>query len=152
MDREKELPKLINVLRRTGSLAIEAIWMEGGKDSAESTYCAERYNNVLNRLKESDTGIAAIFDPLPPDTSLAVVAMGCQQLAAYYEDEVSPERLEHRLQPIPQNDLSSFNNFWQKSPADIEDFVEFSRESIGEWERKSITEWSANTDDAAKRW
>ena len=94
MERERELVKLINVVRRTGRLATDAMW-DTGTGSAEATYCAETYNRVLKRLREHDEGVVAIFDPLPPDSSLAVVAMACRQLAAYYEDEV-PERLEAR--------------------------------------------------------
>ena len=36
MEREKELAKLINVLRRTARMALQSEWTGGGQDSAEA--------------------------------------------------------------------------------------------------------------------
>jgi hypothetical protein len=90
MERDRELPKLINVLRRTARLATDAMWTESSNDSAEAAYCTQTYNRVLTQLKQRDAGLAVIFDALPPDSSLGVVIMACRELTAYYEDEVSP--------------------------------------------------------------
>ncbi len=138
MEREQELLKLINVLRRTGRMAMQAEWTGGTKDPGAAGYCAGRYNRVLDRLKELDAGVTTIFEPLPPDSSLAVVAMACRQLVAYYEDELGPELRKHRpdVGAFVIDARSSFKDFWQKSSRDIEDLGEFIRESIAEWMRQ----------------
>jgi len=86
MEREKELIKLINVLRRTARMAMQSEWTGGKEDSA--AFCTEQYNRVLARLKEIDASVGAVFDPLPAGSSLTVVAMASRQLAAYFEDEL----------------------------------------------------------------
>src|ERR687883_1765021 len=138
MEREKELVKLINVLRRTGRMAMQAEWTGASKDPATAQYCAGRYNRVLERLKEIDAGAGVVFDPLPPDASLAVVAMACRQLVAYYEDELPPEmrRQGPHIRAFAVDARETFKDFWQKSSRDIEDLGEFIRESIAEWMRQ----------------
>src|SRR6267142_122346 len=86
MEREKELVKLINVLRRTSRMAMQSEWTGGKEDAA--AFCTEQYNRVLARLKEIDAGVGSVFDLLPAGSSLTVVAMASRQLAAYYEDEL----------------------------------------------------------------
>src|ERR1700704_1107580 len=86
MERERELVKLINVLRRTSRMALQSEWTGGKEDAA--AFCTEQYNRVLARLKELDAGVGLVFDPLPAGSSLTVVAMASRQLAAYYEDEL----------------------------------------------------------------
>src|ERR1041385_4485811 len=90
MEREKELAKLINVLRRTSRMAQQSEWTGGKEDAA--AYCTDQYNRVLARLKELDAGVSAVFEPLPAGSSLTVVAMASRQLAAYYEDELGPTK------------------------------------------------------------
>src|SRR6185312_8152342 len=86
MEREKELIKLINVLRRTSRMALQSEWTGGKEDAA--AFCTDQYNRVLARLKEMDPGVSVVFEPLPAGSSLTVVAMACRQLSAYYEDEL----------------------------------------------------------------
>src|SRR5256885_10443844 len=86
MERNQELLKLINVLRRTGRMASQAHWTGADKDAA--AFCADKYNRVLARLKELDESVGAVFEPLAPESSLTVTAIACRQLAAYYEDEL----------------------------------------------------------------
>ena len=86
MEREKELAKLVNVLRRTARMALQSEWTGSSQDAAR--FCIDQYNRVLARLKELDPGVGNVFGPLPADSSLTVAAMACRQLAAYYEDEV----------------------------------------------------------------
>jgi hypothetical protein len=138
MERDKELLKLINVLRRTGRMAMQAEWTGASKDPATAAYCVGRYNRVLERLKEIDAGAGTVFDPLPADSPLAVVAMACRQLVAYYEDELPPEMRRHRphMGAFVVDARSTFKDFWQKSSRDIEDLGEFIRESIAEWMRQ----------------
>ncbi len=133
MEREKEIAKLINVLRRTSSMARQSEWTGSGQDAA--AFCVEQYNRVLARLKEIDESVGAVFDPLPADSSLTVAAMACRQLAAYYEDEVgAPPRWGTAYGVCL--DADSFKDFWQKSAREIEDLGEFIRESIEEWARQ----------------
>ena len=47
MEREKELVKLINVLRRTSRMALQSEWTGGKEDAA--AFCTEQYNRVLTR-------------------------------------------------------------------------------------------------------
>lgn len=133
MEREKEIAKLVNVLRRTARMALQAQVVGGSGDAAR--FCAEHYNRVLARLKEIDPDIGAIFDPLPPDSSLTVVAMACRQLAAYYEDEAGAQWRWGRGHGIGI-DADSFREFWQRSARDIEDFGEYIRGSVDEWLRQ----------------
>ena len=132
MEREKELLKLINVLRRTSRMALQSEWTGSSEDTA--AYCAEQYNRVLARLKEIDDGIGNLFEPLPAGSSLTVVAMACRQLAAYYEDEVGTQKGFGRAYGFAF-DPEMFRDFWQKSAREIEDLGEFIRECVDEWAR-----------------
>lgn len=132
MEREKELIKLINVLRRTSRMALQSEWT-GGKDDA-AAFCTDQYNRVLTRLKELDPGVGVIFEALPAGSSLTVVAMASRQLAAYYEDELGPARGFGRGYGFAF-DPKQFKEFWEKSAREFEDIGEFIRESIDEWIR-----------------
>ena len=134
MEREKELVKLINVLRRTSRMALQSEWT-GGKDDA-AAFCTEQYNRVFARLKEMDPGVGMIFEPLPVGSSLTVVAMASRQLAAYYEDELGPAKGFGRGYGYGfAFDQSKFKEFWEKSAREFEDMGEFIRESIDQWLR-----------------
>jgi hypothetical protein len=133
MEREKELAKLINVLRRTARMALQSEWTGGGQDSAG--FCAEQYNRVLARLKEIDANVSSVFEPLPAGSSLTVVAMACRQLAAYYEDELGSSKGFGKAHGFAF-DSQMFKEFWEKSAREIEDLGEFIRESIEEWARQ----------------
>ena len=136
MEREKEIAKLVNVLRRTSRMALHSELTGGKEDSA--AFCVEQYNRVLARLRQLDEAVGTVFDPLPAGSSLTVAAMACRQLAAYYEDEVGgshggggwAKAYGVRLDP------ETFKDFWQKSAREIEDLGEFIRESIEEWVRQ----------------
>lgn len=132
MEREKELFKLINVLRRTGRMALQSEWTGGKEDAA--AFCTDQYNRVLARLKEMDPGVGAVFEPLPAGSSLTVVAMASRQLAAYYEDELGPAKGFPRGYGFAF-DQKTFKDFWEKSAREFEDIGEFIRESIDEWLR-----------------
>jgi hypothetical protein len=133
MEREKELSKLINVLRRTARVAVQSQWTEANADAAR--FCVEQYNRVLARLKELDPGVSAIFEPLAAGSSLTVVAMACRQLAAYYEDEVG-ESSEWPRVYAAAFDTAGFKDFWRKCGGDIQDLGEFIRESVDIWARQ----------------
>jgi len=132
MEREKELVKLINVLRRTSRMALQSEWTGGKEDAA--AFCTEQYNRVLTRLKEMDPGVGTIFQPLPAGSSLTVVAMASRQLGAYYEDELGPAKGFGRAYGFAF-DSNKFREFWEKSAREFEDMGEFIRENIDEWLR-----------------
>src|SRR5215471_13310528 len=121
MEREKELIKLINVLRRTSRMALQSEWTGGKEDAAK--FCTDQYNRVLTRLKEIDPAVDSVFDPLPSGSSLTVVAMAARQLAAYYEDELGPAKGFGRAYGFnfdPETfkgfwDKKAFKEFWEKS-------------------------------------
>ena len=133
MEREKEITKLINVLRRTSRMALQSEWTGGAQDAA--SFCVEQYNRVLARLREIDPDIGTVFSPLPEGSSLTVAAMACRQVAAYYEDEVEPEKGWGKAYNFNIG-AQPFKGFWQKSAREIEDLGEFIRESIDEWTRQ----------------
>jgi len=132
MERDKELFKLLNVLRKTYRMALQSEWTGGKEDAA--AFSTEQYNRVLARLKEMNPGLSTIFEPLPPGSSLTVVAMACRQLYAYHEDELGPGRGSGRAYGFAF-DSSKFKEFWEKSAREFEDMGEFIRESIDEWLR-----------------
>ena len=134
MERDKELAKLVNVLRRTSRMALQAEWTGGNEDAA--AYCTDQYNRVLARLKELDPGVSAVFEPLPAGSSLVVVAMASRQLAAYHEDEVGSSSGSHAYGRAYAFDPRKFREFWEKSSREFEDMGEFIRESIDEWLRR----------------
>jgi hypothetical protein len=132
MEREKEIARLVNVLRKTARMAMQSEWTGSVPDAAG--WCVEQYNRVLARLRELEPGIAAVFEPLPPGSSLTVAAMACRQLSAYFEDEAGRERGWGRPHAFAF-DASTFKDFWRESAKDIEDFGEFIRESVDQWAR-----------------
>lgn len=132
MERDKELLKLINVLRRTSRMALQSEWTGGKEDAA--AHCVDQYNRVLARLKEMDPGVGTVFESLPAGSSLTVVAMAARQLAAYYEDELGPAKGFGRGYGFAF-DPKMFREFWEKSAREFEDMGEFIRESIDEWLR-----------------
>jgi hypothetical protein len=148
MEREKELLKLINVLRRTSRMALQSEWTGGKEDAA--AYCTDQYNRVLARLKELDPGVSAVFEPLPGGSSLTVVAMASRQLAAYYEDELGPTKGFGRGYGFAV-DPRMFREFWDKSAREFEDLGEFIRESIDEWlKRKKEAHGEKGSAESAK--
>ena len=132
MERQKELFKLIYVLRRTWRMAMQSEWTGGKEDAA--AYCTDQYNRVLARLKEMDPGVGTIFEPLPAGSSLTVVAMASRQLGAYYEDELGTAKGFGRAYGVGF-DSNKFREFWEKSAREFEDMGEFIRESIDQWLR-----------------
>jgi hypothetical protein len=118
-------------------MALQSEWTGGKEDAA--AFCTEQYNRVLARLKEMDPGVGVIFEPLPADSSLTVVAMASRQLGAYYEDELGSSRGFGRgfgRGHAFAFDSENFKQFWEKSAREFEDIGEFIRESLNEWIRQ----------------
>ena len=150
MEREKELFKLINVLRRTSRMALQSEWTGGKEDAA--AFCTDQYNRVLARLKELDPNVGVIFQPLPAGSSLTVVAMASRQLGAYYEDELGPAKGFGPGYGFAF-DPKRFKEFWEKSAREFEDMGEFIRESIDEWLRhkKEATRTEKGTKEGSQK-
>ena len=133
MERDKEIQKLVNVLRKTARLAQQAGWT-GGEDSS-SSFNVDQYNRVLARLVELEPTVGSVFQPLADDVSLSVVGMACRQLAAYFEDEVKASSSWGKAYGAAF-DTDSFKNFWSESTREIEDLGEFIRENLEVWANK----------------
>lgn len=89
MEREQEIRKLINVLHRMTRTAARVQWMGAGEQ--EARFAVSQFNKILARLSELDANIKGVFDPLPDDATLVVVAMAARQVVSYYEDEVKTD-------------------------------------------------------------
>lgn len=87
MERDKEITKLTNVLRRIARAASHAAWSRSA-DGAQ--FCVLQYNKVLARLSELEPGVAALFTALPENASPDVTRIAAHELAAYCGDE-APE-------------------------------------------------------------
>lgn len=124
MEREQEITKLVNVLRRTARIAFQPHLMDADGDVPK--YCVNQYNRIFKRLKEIDSGVGSIFDELEENASLTVAAIACRQLAAYYEDEVGASS-------DSGFDKEGFKNFWNKGAFDFQDLGEVVREGIQHW-------------------
>jgi hypothetical protein len=87
MERDREIAKLINVLRRIARAAGHAGW---SLDADATRFCVNQYNKVVARLSELEPAVAALFTPLPETGSADVTRIAANELAAYFEDE-APE-------------------------------------------------------------
>ena len=137
MERDKEIQKLVNVLRRTAKMAQQADWT--GEDSngttGDASFSVNQYNRVLARLIELEPNVEPVFAPLKEDVSHTVVAMACRQLAAYFEDEVKAGHSWGHAYGAAF-DTDSFKSFWNDSAKEIEDLGEFIRENLETWANK----------------
>ena len=126
MEREQEIRKLINVMHRMTRTAARVQWMGAGEN--EARFAVSQYNKILARLSELDPNIKGVFDALPEDSTLTVVAMAARQMVSYYEDEV---KTEHRGKDWgPQ----VFGVGRGCGP------VDFNLEDIGNWIRDRLSE------------
>ncbi len=134
MDREKELTKLVNMLRRTARMALNVEWTDDTTEAAQ--YSVAQYNRVLERLKQLDPNVTTVFEPLESGSSLNVVAIACRQLAAYYEDEVTDSNAWQTFCGGAAVSADAFKDFWRKGATDIQDLGEAIRESIETWSKQ----------------
>ncbi len=144
MEKDKEIARLVNVLKKTARMAQQTAWT--GSDDDAATYCVEQYNRVLARLAELDPEASAVFEALPAGSSLSVVALACRQLAAYYEEETASAGWGRVYGAA--FDAESFKDFWRQSARDIEDLGEFIRENIEAWAHHRSCRRDARTEDA----
>jgi len=87
MERDREIAKLINVLRRIARAASHATW---SRDADAARFCALQYNKVLARVSELEPAAGPLFTALPESASADVTRMAAHELVAYFEDEAAP--------------------------------------------------------------
>ncbi len=87
MERDRELAKLINVLRRIARAASHAAW---SRDPDAARFCALQYNKVLARMRELEPAVGPLFTALPEGASADVTKIAAYELVAYFEDEAAP--------------------------------------------------------------
>lgn len=85
---EREIVKLINVLRRIARTSGYAAWVKPEPEAAR--FCVTQYNKVLKRLGEIEPSVATLFASLSEEAAPEVVRIAARELAAYFEDE-APE-------------------------------------------------------------
>ena len=87
MERDREIAKLINVLRRIARAASHAAW---SRDPEAARFCVLQYNKVLARVSDLEPAVAPLFAALPETASADVAKIAAHELAAYFEDEAAP--------------------------------------------------------------
>src|SRR5258705_14001470 len=87
MEGDREIAKLINVLRRIARAASHATW---SRDADAARFCALQYNKVLARVSELEPAAAPLFTALPESASADVTRMAAHELGGYFEDEAAP--------------------------------------------------------------
>jgi hypothetical protein len=92
MERDREVIKLTNVLRRVARAAWYAAWNNAPPDAAR--FCASQYNRVLARLETLEPAVKPLFAPLPESAAPQVIRMAASELAAFFDDEGEGERHE----------------------------------------------------------
>lgn len=97
MERDQELKKLTNVLRRIARAAHYAASSRAEPDAAR--FCAAQYNRVLKRVTELEPAVAAVFTPLPEAAAPEVIAMASRELTAFFEDDAERGGEEPRRRP-----------------------------------------------------
>ncbi len=130
MEKEKEITKLVNVLRQIARMAEEAKGKESNEEIAQ--YCLEQYNRIFVRLKELDSSVTTVFSELSAGSSLTIVSIACRQLAAYYQEEhhtFADWKNRYGTAFDPEN----FKEFWYKGAADINSLGHALRECVQNW-------------------
>jgi hypothetical protein len=94
MERDKEIGKLINVLRRIARAATHAVWT---RDAAAARFCALQYNKVLARVSELEPSVAPLFTPLAENASADMVRIAAYELAAHFLDEAPADTAGFRV-------------------------------------------------------
>ena len=84
MERDKEIAKLVNVLRRIARAASHAAW---SRDAEAARFCVIQYNKVLKRLSELEPAAVTLFTGLADSASAEVIRIAAHELVAYFEDD-----------------------------------------------------------------
>lgn len=84
MENEKEITKLVNVLRQIRRTGRFAKWF--GEDNEEKEFCLQQYNKIVERLAELEPSIKDLFTTLPQNTSPKTLHFAVSELIAYLTD------------------------------------------------------------------
>jgi hypothetical protein len=93
MEKDREVIKLVNVLRRIARATRYIEWNNVPEDAAR--FCVAQYNKVLKRLRELEPAIVTLFTELPDSATPRVISIAAHELSAYFSDE-QPEHRRHR--------------------------------------------------------
>lgn len=88
MERDREIAKLINVLRRIARAARHAAWT---RDLEAARFCVIQYNKMLSRVSELEPAVVPLFTSLPENASAEVIRIAANELAAYFDDEAASD-------------------------------------------------------------
>jgi len=136
---EQLMQRLVGILRRMARTARNNQWM--GVSEEADDYSIDQFNRILDRFKAVDTtGAHEVFAPLPPKSTWSSLGSACRDLIACYDTESRGD---------PGSD---WNGFWTDArsgiwidkkafkcgmPPEINEFGEFLRDKIAEWQRRS---------------
>lgn len=84
MEREKEIRKLTQVLRRVARSSQYAAW---NRNDEAARFCVKQYNAVLKRLTELEPQVVHAFTELAEGASAEVTRIAARELSAYFEGE-----------------------------------------------------------------
>lgn len=87
-ESDREIAKLVNVLRRIARAATHAAWT---RNAEAAKFCVTQYNKVLARVREIEPAVATLFTPLAETASPEVTRIAAHELAAYFDDEPAVE-------------------------------------------------------------
>jgi hypothetical protein len=89
---EKEIVKLLNVLRRIARAAGYTAWTKSDPDAAR--FCVSQYNKVLARLTELEPALKPLFTTLAEDASPEITRIAAREVLAYFEGDTSEDAPE----------------------------------------------------------
>ena len=117
-EREKELTKLIQVMRR---LARGAHFVALGDETPDAgDFCVAQYNRTLMRLTVLEPKISAAFPPLVPATAPEAVSLTAKAIIAYFDAAQSArsQTVDFSLLDIilKTNGLCCSRRLWRGSP------------------------------------
>ena len=139
MERQKEIDKLLNVLRRMARTARMNQWT-GTREQADE-YSIEQYNRILERLKALDgSGVLDLFVSLPQGSSWSTVANACRDVGAFYEDEPAhnggPGRAWGGVWAGKHGIWIDRSAFTSGFPQEVHELGNFIREKVTEWQEQ----------------
>jgi hypothetical protein len=143
MDQEKEIRKIIRMLRETGRRASEGA-LTGAYSVGGATF-VRQYNAMLEHLKEMGVLAGKLFPPLEGEVQSSEVGLLCAQLAAYLEGEIAEDeerpfpdwehfpRPPHPPRPPRVPDINISGNF--VDVRGLKDLGSLIRQHLPEWLR-----------------
>lgn len=87
MEKEKEIGKLVRLLRGLARVDRFANWREPQPDAI--VFSITQFNNVLKRLREIEPAAATLFGELADHSTGEMVRMAAHDLGSYFSDETA---------------------------------------------------------------